>query len=428
MVATTTTTSSSVPLAYFSHSNPDDPVCVAGMFLRRVEYEFWLHNLPALEADSDSEVMKLSVKTAKTARQVAKNVMGVLRLEELPKVKQLQDSKALLDMASLVAIDEVMSKLGHPTRAVVEEIDEKLSRWFVPKRPNQVFPTASQIRRRVRDIAKVLDDSVAFRDTRKKNRYSILTRGQRAFLELEVDSTVGVVIHELIKETASNHEVSMADAMVLLLSGTVEPEVGKVVVHTYKASDVEGAPVFVQGHGWRGEDIPAAKVVERDLSQVPKASDSYRPSDFVRKYVEGRDGTCRAGGCDVPAWMCQVDHRINYAEGGPTHPDNLVCLCQRHHNMKTEGRAFYVLDPVTGDVVWVLADGSWVTTRATGPLAPSMRRWARTIAEDVMAHRAKMHEDARALKVELENGEIVEVFDMTDPADRDNTTGSDIPF
>ena len=82
MVATTT--SSSVPLPYFSHSNPDDPVCVAGMFLRRAEYEFWLHNLPALEADSDSEVMKLSVKTAKTARQVAKNVMGVLRLEELP--------------------------------------------------------------------------------------------------------------------------------------------------------------------------------------------------------------------------------------------------------------------------------------------------------------------------------------------------------
>ena len=220
----------------------------------------------------------------------------------------------------------------------------------------------------------------------------------------------------------------MADAMVLLLSGTVEPEVGKVVVHTYKASDVEGAPVFVQGHGWRGEDIPAAKVVERDLSQVPEASDSYRPSDFVRKYVEGRDGTCRAGNCDVPAWMCQLDHRINYAEGGPTHPDNLVCLCQRHHNMKTEGRAFYILDPVTGDVVWLLADGSWVTTQATGPLAPSMRRWARTVAEDVMAHRAKMHEDARALKVELDNGEIVEVFDMTDPADRDNTSGDDIPF
>ena len=80
----------------------------------------------------------------------------------------------------------------------------------------------------------------------------------------------------------------MADAMVLLLSGTVEPEVGKVVVHTYKASDVEGAPVFVQGHGWRGEDIPASNVVERDLSQVPKASDSYRPSDFAVSYTHLR--------------------------------------------------------------------------------------------------------------------------------------------
>ena len=70
MVATTTTTSSSVPLAYFCHSNPADPICVPGVFLRRTEYEFWLHNLPALEADSDTEVMKLSVKTAKAGRQV----------------------------------------------------------------------------------------------------------------------------------------------------------------------------------------------------------------------------------------------------------------------------------------------------------------------------------------------------------------------
>lgn len=66
----------------------------------------------------------------------------------------------------------------------------------------------------MRDISKVLDDSIAFRDKRKNNRYSLLTRGERASIELEVDSNVGVVIHEAIKVAAKEHDVAMADALV----------------------------------------------------------------------------------------------------------------------------------------------------------------------------------------------------------------------
>ena len=106
----------------------------------------------------------------------------------------------------------------------------------------------------------------------------------------------------------------------------------------------------------------------------------------------------------------------------------MVALCQHHHNMKTDGRAFYILDPVTGDVVWLYEDGTWAVTEASGPLAPASKVWARSIAEDVVAHRRKMHEAARALKVELDNGTLVEVFDMTDPADRSTDGEGDIPF
>lgn len=427
-MATTAQSSTSLPTAYFSHSNPRDLECMSGQLMRRIEYEFWASIQPPLDEDSDTAFMRIGQKTGKSPAHVARNVMALIRLDEMPKLRALQKADFLLDMQMLVAIDQVMAKLGNPTAAVIAEVDEKLSAWLTPTKPNQVFPSVEKIRRKVRDICKVLDDSVSFRDKRKKNRYSLLTRGQRGLIELEVDSNVGVVIHETIKLAAKEHDVSMADALVLLITGKIKPEAGKVVVHEYKAKDVEGAPVYVQGHGWNGEGVPASKTVLRDFESVPYACEGYQPSEFLRKYVEGRDGTCRAPGCNRPAWVCQLDHRINYADGGPTHPHNMVALCQHHHNMKTDGRAFYILDPVTGDVVWLYEDGTWAVTEASGPLAPASKVWARSIAEDVVAHRRKMHEAARALKVELDNGTLVEVFDMTDPADRSTDGEGDIPF
>lgn len=427
-IGITINSSTSLPTAYFSHSNPHDPECMAGQLMRRIEYEFWSRVQPPLNADSNTAFMTLGQKTGKSPAHVARNVMGLIRLSELPKVKAMQDSEYLLDMQALVAIDQVLAKLGNPIPSVISEIDSQLAAWLTPTKPNQVFPSAEKIRRKVRDIAKVLDDSIAFRDKRKKNRYSLLTRGERASIELEVDSNVGVVIHETIKLAAKEHDVSMADALVLLITGKIQPEAGKVVVHEFKATDVEGAPVYVQGHGWTGEGVPASRTVTRDFSAAPEPCEGYQPSDVTRKYVEGRDGTCRAPGCNRPAWTCQLDHRINYADGGPTHPSNLVALCQHHHNMKTDGRAFYILDPVTGDVVWLFEDGTWAVTEATGPLAPASKVWARTVAEDVIAHRRKMHEEAKALKVELDGGELVEVFDRTDPADRYSNASDDIPF
>lgn len=234
-VGTTTNSSTSVPTAYFSHSNPHDPECMAGQLMRRIEYEFWSSVQPPLDADSDTAFLRIGQKTGKSPAHVARNVMGLIRLSELPKVKVLQDAEFLLDMHALVAIDQVMAKLGNPLSSVVAEIDSQLSAWLTPTKPNQVFPSAEKIRRKVRDIAKVLDDSIEFRDKRKKNRYSLLTRGERASIELEVDSKVGVVIHETIKLAAKEHDVSMADALILLITGKIQPEAGKVVVHEYKA-------------------------------------------------------------------------------------------------------------------------------------------------------------------------------------------------
>lgn len=58
--------------------------------------------------------------------------MGLIRLSELPKVKALQDAEFLLDMQALVAIDQVMAKLGSPVSSVIAEIDSQLSAWLTP--------------------------------------------------------------------------------------------------------------------------------------------------------------------------------------------------------------------------------------------------------------------------------------------------------
>jgi hypothetical protein len=61
----------------------------------------------------------------------------------------------------------------------------------------------------------------------------------------------------------------------------------------------------------------------------------YVPSKALADFVRCRDLTCRWPGCDRPAFDCDVDHTIPYADGGPTHASNLKCYCRTHHLVKT---------------------------------------------------------------------------------------------
>lgn len=71
-------------------------------------------------------------------------------------------------------------------------------------------------------------------------------------------------------------------------------------------------------------------------------------------------------------------------------------LCQHHHNIKTDKRAKYVIDPDTDDVVWLFADGTWEATVAEGPLSPDACNWLQTIEQAIIARRRNAHERAKA--------------------------------
>ena len=107
----------------------------------------------------------------------------------------------------------------------------------------------------------------------------------------------------------------------------------------------------------------------------------------------------------------------------------MVALCQHHHNMKTDGRAFYILDPDTGDVVWLFEDGTWLITEAEGPLAPKVKRWAQTVGQLITANRTKAHERAQALKEEIEQGASnPSATGGVDGGDGGKECDEDIPF
>ena len=59
----------------------------------------------------------------------------------------------------------------------------------------------------------------------------------------------------------------------------------------------------------------------------------YVPSKKLADFVRCRDLTCRWPGCDHPAFDCDIDHTVPYADGGPTHASNLKCYCRTQQRL-----------------------------------------------------------------------------------------------
>ena len=95
--------------------------------------------------------------------------------------------------------------------------------------------------------------------------------------------------------------------------------------------------------------------------------------------------------------------------------------------MKTDGTLKYLLDPYSGDVIWLFADGTWTINEADGPLAPKQKRWAQTVAQHITATRKRVREEAQHLKQELDD--YAQQQAKAEAETQTNTdSGEDIPF
>jgi hypothetical protein len=98
----------------------------------------------------------------------------------------------------------------------------------------------------------------------------------------------------------------------------------------------------------------------------PPRVDRYQPTPGQRRFVRGRDRTCRHPGCRRPAARTDVDHVDPHGRCGATDCVNLCCLCRRHHRLKTHARGWRFAMSHDGVLTVTTPSGVTRTTRPPG--------------------------------------------------------------
>ena len=104
------------------------------------------------------------------------------------------------------------------------------------------------------------------------------------------------------------------------------------------------------------------------VSGVAVTVDTYRPSAEQKRWLQARDGWCRAPGCSNPARRSDLDHTDDWADGGRTSIDNLGHLCRRDHTLKHASR-WRVQQLQGGILEWTSPTGRVIADEPE-PIAP----------------------------------------------------------
>lgn len=353
------------------------------------------------QVDCDVTYAAVIRSTGLGRHTVELNLLAMATLDELPGLRAHQEALHHLDMPRLRAIE---SALTMADRAYFPELDERITAYLTATRPHQPLPSPKAIRARIKAMLDELDASLATDEEDPElpaATWSLQIHANgTADLFARFDAPTAVALDARVRALAQERGIGHAAAHALLLTG--EEEGVKVHLNLYRAHDVEDAPVHLPRAGWlnprRAAEWLARVSTVRDMDAAAgRSTDAYRAPAWLTALIEGRDGVCRYPGCQVAAQFCDNDHALNHADGGATSADNLVKLCRHHHNLKTAGHVRYVLDAVTGHVIWLLPNGEWVEDLPEGPLAADSRRWVQTFVQrrDARNQRARAAAQAR---------------------------------
>uniref|UniRef100_UPI00301C0096 HNH endonuclease signature motif containing protein n=1 Tax=Microbacterium sp. LB16 TaxID=3081271 RepID=UPI00301C0096 len=114
---------------------------------------------------------------------------------------------------------------------------------------------------------------------------------------------------------------------------------------TVAATTLAGAddrPAELDGHGPLDPDIARDLAARNtgwsrlflDPSGMLVETDTYTPTEGMRRFLRARDQHCRFPGCRMPAHRSEIDHNHDHATGGRTRLDNLAHFCRAHHTLK----------------------------------------------------------------------------------------------
>lgn len=101
-------------------------------------------------------------------------------------------------------------------------------------------------------------------------------------------------------------------------------------------------PAELDGHGPLDPDVARGLAGRRsgwarlflDAQGLVRETDSYSPTEQMRRFLRARDQHCRFPGCRMPVHRCEIDHNHDHARGGRTRLDNLSHFCTTHHSLK----------------------------------------------------------------------------------------------
>lgn len=399
----------------FRNQREHDPDSECAQAIRDTYWTMFGHySYPGFDVDDfDATVTQLQLATGWNKGFVKNAILGHAALQDLPRLRELQQETRVMDVGHLTAVYTAIEELGPDVdKEALLHIDAILFDTFTPTRHDQAVPQRKTVTDRIRAAIKRMDKSRAYDKRKREDReqddaetFGVHEYRDRAIVQLDTNSLDGRRIQANVAEVARELGISTADAAIKLLSGeAIGIEVTPVLnVYAPKNRAISG-PVYLPGSGWTTPEATSAFEdwlartfpVTRDLEKEgEKVLQGYGPGEGMRHAVYARNRTCIYPECNRPAEQCQLDHRIPYEEGGRTEVDNLFPLCQHHHNMKTDRRIFYIPDPYSGDIIWLFADGTYVVTAEEGLLrdqiTPFNPRWQSSMSA-VRKNRARTAE------------------------------------
>lgn len=412
--------------ACFATENFDNATCRAALAIREAQTKIFApYSEPGYgfcSKDHDREVVQVCTQTGMTKPQVDNAITAYMCLRNLPKLRALQLEYYRLDLERVNAIANGLADLGNNVSdEVYAKFDDMLTALFTPEKMNQQLPTKKAITHRINSMIANFDSTAAYDEKKRKDReekkepfgpgegeisFSVPPSGSgdpsNAYMNVTGDKVEVAAMRAELNAIARENGVDQWDALRLLIFDKVRST--SATIYGY-APMKNGMPdpsksAFLPGFGWTtGAGTEAFHEMADKIIDLEEYKDhavaGYIAPDKVKAYVRGRDGTCIFPGCHRSAWSCQLDHRIPYDEGGQTTAANLYCLCAHHHNIKTDRRAFYVPDPVTGEIIWLFDDGTYARTEPAGfigsQVTPTAPRWRASTADIEHRKRKKAH-------------------------------------
>lgn len=385
---------------FYTVNDPDRPLAVMGTQLTCQTYKFWDSIQRDDDEDSDLSLAAIAADLGVTESWADGNLEALVTLRKLPLLRALQESLFHLDFYRLRAIDR---ELAIAAEQMYPEIEDLLTEYLTPTRAHQELPSAYEIGKKIKDILNELDEEISTKKKSTQDNPEASTRihaDGTGELSAKYSAEIIAEVGQLIRKQADTRGVSQAQALLDLIRSSNEV---KVILNVYSPEGIPNAPVFVPGVGWldqqASECLRRRAAVVRNVNKYREdAGRSYVASPGLRAFLIGRDGTCRYPGCKVPATRCQVDHCVDYEDGGPTAAANCAMWCQHHHNMKTDGVFTYALDPETAEVTITFLNGTVVSTMPAGPISPAGAHWVQQVGKRRERRRNRAREDAKRQK------------------------------